>query len=205
MTKIVKAKYKVSRRLNASIWGDEKDAFLKRNYRPGQHGQTGMVKSSDFGVHLKAKQRIKNHYGRITETQFKNIFKKAYKMKGNSAENFIGLLESRLDAVIYRMNLTNSIFSARQLVSHKHIKVNGKVVNIPSYSLKEGDEVELKDTSKQIPNIIESTTKLVRDIPSYIEFDASAFKGKFMKKPQIAEVPYPFEAEVHLVVEFYSK
>jgi small subunit ribosomal protein S4 len=205
MTKIVRAKYKVSRRLNTSIWGDEKDAFLKRNYRPGQHGQTGIVKSSDFGVHLKAKQRIKNHYGRVSETQFKNTFKKAYKMKGNSAENFIGLLESRLDAVIYRMNLANSIFGARQLVSHKHIKVNGKTVNIPSYLLKEGDEIELKESSKQILNIIESTTKLLRNIPPYISFDKFALKGKFVKKPQIAEVPYPFEPEIQLIVEFYSR
>jgi small subunit ribosomal protein S4 len=205
MTKIVRAKYKVSRRLNTSIWGDEKDSFLKRNYRPGQHGQTGMVKSSDFGVHLKAKQRIKSHYGRISETQFKNTFKKAYKMKGNSAENFIGLLESRIDAVIYRMNFASSIFAARQLVSHKHIKVNGKTVNIPSYLLKEGDQIELKESSKQIPNIIESTTKLLRNIPPYISFDGADLKGKFVKKPQIAEVPYPFDPEIHLVVEFYSR
>jgi small subunit ribosomal protein S4 len=205
MTKIVQAKYKVSRRLNASIWGDEKDAFLKKNYKPGQHGQTGSTKSSDFGIHLRAKQRLKSHYGRISETQFKNIFKKAYKMKGNSAEQFVGLLESRLDAVVYRMNFSNSIFGARQLVSHKHIKVNGKTINIPSYVLKEGDEIELKESSREIPNIIESTTKLLRKIPPYITFEQNSFKGKFVKKPEISEVPYPFEVELHLVVEFYSR
>jgi small subunit ribosomal protein S4 len=205
MTKIVQAKYKVSRRLNASIWGDEKDPFLKKNYKPGQHGQTSNTKASDFGLHLKAKQRLKCHYGRISETQFKNIFKKAYKMRGNSAEQFVGLLESRLDAVVYRMNFTNSIFAARQLVSHKHIKVNGKTVNIPSYTLKEGDEIEIKESSKNIPNVLEATTKLTRKVPSYLSFDASHFKGKFIKKPEISEVPYPFESEVHLVVEFYSR
>jgi small subunit ribosomal protein S4 len=205
MTKIVQAKYKVSRRLNASIWGDEKDPFLKKNYKPGQHGQTGSSKSSDFGLHLKAKQRLKSHYGRINEKQFKNTFKKAYKMRGNTAEQFIGLLESRLDAIVYRMNLSSSIFGARQLVSHKHIKVNGKIINIPSYIVKEGDEIELRDSSKQIPNIIESTSKLIRKVPPYINFEQSSFKGKFIKKPEISEVPYPFESEVHLVVEFYSR
>jgi small subunit ribosomal protein S4 len=206
MTKIVQAKYKASRRLNVSIWGDEKDAFLKKNYKPGQHGQQSRAaKSSDFGLHLRAKQRLKNHYGRINETQFKNTFKKAYKMRGNTAEQFVGLLESRLDAVVYRMNFASSIFGARQLVSHKHIRVNGKTVNIPSYILKEGDEIELKASSKEIPNIIESTTKLLRKIPPYISFEQSLFKGKFIKKPEISEVPYPFEVEVHLVVEFYSR
>jgi small subunit ribosomal protein S4 len=205
MTKILQAKYKVSRRLNASIWGDEKDPFLKRNYKPGQHGQTGSTKASDYGLHLRAKQRLKSHYGRINETQFKNIFKKAYKMRGNTAEQFIGLLESRLDAVVYRMNLASSIFGARQLVSHKHIRVNGKILNIPSYVLKEGDVIELKDSSKEIPNIIESTTKQTRKIPSYLKFEQNSFSGQFIKKPEIMEVPYPFDAEVNLVVEFYSR
>jgi small subunit ribosomal protein S4 len=205
VTKILSAKYKASRRLGVSIWGDDKDPFNKRNYRPGQHGQTTIVKNSDYGLHLKAKQRIKAHYGRINERQFRNLFSLADKMKGNTGENFIGLLESRLDAVVYRMNIASSIFGARQLVTHGHIKVNGKKVNIPSYSLKVGDEITLKDSSKQVITIVESVQKMTRTVPDYMEFDAGKLTGKFTRKPAISDVPYPFDPEVHFVVELYSR
>lgn len=205
MTKIVNAKYKASRRLGVSLWGSNKDAFNTKNYRPGQHGQNTMIKTSDYGLHLKAKQRLKCHYGRVNEKQFRNIFALASKMKGNTGENFIGLLESRLDAVVYRLNLASTIFAARQLVTHCHIRVNGKKVNIPSLRLKEGDIIELKESSKQVPVILETVSKAERSVPDYLAFDASAMSGKFVRVPAISDVPYPFEPDVSKVVEFYSR
>lgn len=205
MTKIINSKYKASRRLGVSLWGDSKDAFNTRNYRPGQHGQNSMVKTSDYGLHLKAKQKLKCHYGRINEKQFRNTFTLAQKMKGNTGENFIALLERRLDAVIYRMNIAPTIFAARQFVTHGHIKVNGKKVNIPSIRLKEGDVIELKESAKQIPVILETTSKQGNIVPSYLTFDSNSLSGQFVRIPVISDVPYPFEPEVHLVVELYSR
>jgi small subunit ribosomal protein S4 len=205
VTKIISSKYKVSRRLGVSIWGDSKDAFNKKNYRPGQHGQNTMIKTSDYGVHLKAKQKLRSHYGRVNEKQFRNLFALAQKMKGNTGENFVGLLERRLDAVVYRLNIAPTIFAARQLVSHGLIRVNGKKVNIPSIKLKEGDLVELKEHAKQIPIVLESIAKKERLVPDYLSFDANSLTGKFVRVPSISDVPYPFEPEVHLVVELYSR
>ena len=205
MTKIISSKYKVSRRLGVSLWGDTKDAFHKKNYRPGQHGQNTMIKTSDYGIHLKAKQKLRFHYGRVNEKQFRNTFALAQKMKGNTGENFVGLLERRLDAVVYRMNIAPTIFAARQIVSHGHIRLNGKKVNIPSMKLKEGDIIELKDSSKQIPLILESAVKKERVVPDYLSFDATSLSGKFVRVPNISDVPYPFEPEVHLVIELYSR
>ncbi|MFY9590139.1 30S ribosomal protein S4 [Rickettsia endosymbiont of Halotydeus destructor] len=205
MTKIVKSKYKASRRLGVSLWGDSKDAFNTRNYRPGQHGQNTMIKTSDYGLHLKAKQRLKCHYGRINEKQFRNIFALAQKMKGNTGENFIGLLESRLDAVVYRMNIVSTIFAARQLVSHGHIKINGRKADIASMRLKEGDVVELKDSTKQMAVVLESVSKQGQAAPGYLSFDATSFSGKFIRVPVLSDVPYPFEPEVNLVIELYSR
>lgn len=205
MTKVVKAKFKASRRLGVSIWGDGKDPVNKRNYKPGQHGQNTMAKSSDYGIHLRAKQRLKSHYGRIKEKQFRNIFKEASRRKGNTGENFVALLESRLDAAIYRMTVASSIFLARQLVSHGHVKVNGKRVNIPSYQLKVGDKIEIKDSSKQLPVIAESLAKGERAVPDYFAFDSNKLQAEFLRMPQTSDVPYPFEPEVNLIIEFYSK
>lgn len=205
MTKILSSKYKAGRRLGVSLWGNGKDAFHKRNYRPGQHGQNTMMKVSDYGLHLKAKQRLKCHYGRILEKQFRNTFDLARKMKGNVAENFVGLLERRLDAVIYRLNFAPTIFSARQIVSHGHVKVNGRKVNIPSLKLKEGDSVELCDKSKNIALIVESISKSSRTLPSYLSFDSESMSGKFVRIPTSSDVPYPFDPELHLVVELYSR
>ncbi len=205
MTKVLKSKYKVSRRLGVSVWGDSKDAFNKRNYRPGQHGPSGLVKTSDHGIHLKAKQRLKNFYGRITEKQFRNTFKLASKAKGNSAEIFVGLLERRLDAVVYRMNLAPTIFAARQLVSHGHIVVNGKRLNIPSARVKVGvDVVGVAEKSRQLPIILESVARNDRKVPDYIEFDAKDLSGKISRLPITSDVPYPFEPDLNLIVEFYS-
>ncbi len=205
MTKIISSKYKASRRLGVSLWGDGKDAFNKRNYRPGQHGQNAMIKVSDYGLHLKAKQKLKCHYGRINEKQFKNVFALAQKMKGNTGENFVGLLERRLDAIIYRMNIAPTIFAARQFVTHGHIRVNGKKADIPSMKLKEGDVIELKESAKQIPVILETISKQGKTVPNYVSFDVDSLSGKFIRVPGISDVPYPFEVEVHLVVELYSK
>ncbi len=203
MTKIIKSKYKASRRLGVSLWGDSKDAFNKKNYRPGQHGQSALPKASDYGLHLKAKQKLKFHYGRVNEKQFRNIFINAKKMKGNTGENFVGLLERRIDTIVYRLGLAPTIFAARQLVSHGHIKINGKRVNIPSCAVKEGDAIELKESSKQIALIANSLTKQSRT-PSYLSFEPSTMTGKFLRVPTIEDVPYPFDPEVHLVVELYS-
>ncbi|WP_341786849.1 30S ribosomal protein S4 [Rickettsia endosymbiont of Cantharis rufa] len=205
MTKIVRSKYKASRRLGVNLWGDSKDAFNTRNYRPGQHGRNTMIKTSDYGLHLKAKQRLKCHYGRVTEKQFRNIFTLARKMKGNIGENFIGLLESRLDAVVYRLNIAPTIFAARQLVSHGHIKLNGKKADIASMRLKEGDVVEIKESIKQLPLIQESVSKQGQTTPNYLSFDVPSLTGKYLRVPALSDVPYPFDAEVHLVIELYSR
>lgn len=204
MTKILSSKFKASRRLGTSIWGSGKDSFNKRSSRPGQHGANTMHKLSDYGLHLRAKQRLKNHYGRVTEKQFRNLFILARKNKGNTAEAFIGLLESRLDAVTYRLGIAPTIFAARQIVSHGHMRVNGKRVNIPSYRVAVGDIIEVKDSSKQLPIILESV-KNNSHVPDYFEFNAAKLSGKMLRVPLTSDVPYPFDPEVHLVVELYSK
>lgn len=204
MTKIVKAKYKVSRRLGSSIWGNEKDPFHTKNYRPGQHGPGARGKVSDYGLHLNAKQIVKNHYGRVTETQFRNIFKLASKMKGNTAENFAGLLEQRLDMIVYRMNFAPTIFAARQLVSHCHVRLNGKKVNIASQRVQVGDVIEIKDNSKDITNIMESIQKLSRPVPEYLAIDPAKLSGQLVRIPMISDIPYPFQPNFGKIVEYYS-
>lgn len=204
MTKILKSKYKASRRLGTTIWGNGKDPFHTKNYRPGQHGPNNRGKKSDYGVHLEEKQRVKFHYGRVTEKQFKNLFAKASRMKGNSAENFAGLLERRLDMVVYRLNLAPTIFAARQLVAHKHVKLNGRKVNIASVLVEEGDVIELTDSAKQIALCIESTGKIERNVPEYLSLDAPKFTGTFVRVPMISDIPYPFQADFSKIVEYYS-
>lgn len=206
MTRILRAKYKASRKLRCSIWDSHKDPYVKRNYGPGEHGAAKNPKSSDYGVHLRAKQRLKAHYGRINERQFRNLFDAAHKMKGNSGMNFIALLESRLDAIVYRLNLAPTIFAARQIVSHKHIKVNGKIANIPSMRLKAGDVVQVHEDSKQIALIAEGVSKVKRAVPDYLSLDADALSGTLVKKPDdVASVPYPFDPDVNLIVELYAR
>lgn len=205
MTRIVKAKYKSSRRLGKSIWGDGKDPFHTKNYRPGQHGPSSRVKTSDYGLHLQAKQAVKSHYGPVTEKQFKNTFILAEKMKGNTAENFAGLLERRLDMVVYRMNLAPTIFAARQLVSHGNVRLNGKKVNIPSQRVKEGDKVELKESAKQIAIYMESAQKQERNVPSYLSVDSTSMSGEFIRVPMISDIPYPFDPSFGKIIEYYSR
>ncbi|HCR85443.1 MAG TPA: 30S ribosomal protein S4 [Alphaproteobacteria bacterium] len=206
MTKRVQAKYKISRRLGVNLWGREKDPFEKRKFFSGQHGPSMQKRiPTEFGKQLNAKQQLRGYYGNITEKQFRNTFKKAIRKKGDKGENFIGLLESRLDAVIYRMNFVPTVFAARQAVSHKHVTVNGKTVNIPSYSVQPGDVIEIKESSKNIPMIIEATENPERTVPEYMQVDLKAKKGTFTRQPQISEVPYPVQMEVNLVIEFYSR
>lgn len=205
MTKIVKSKYKVSRRLGVNLWGRAKDPVETKNYPPGQHGSTGYRKSSDYGTQLRAKQRLKSHYGRVTEKQFHSIFKEAVRIKGDTGENLIGLLERRLDTVVYRLNIAPTIFGARQLVTHKHITVNGKPVNIPSYRLSEGDVIQVKEKSRSLVSVLEPLQKLEREVPEYLELDAKAQQGKFIRIPKLAEVPFPCIMELNLVIEFYSR
>ena len=205
MTKRIQAKKKISRKLGGSLWGKAKDPYLKRNYRPGQHGSAPKGRSSDYGNQLRAKQRMKFVYGNISEKQFYNTFKLASKLKGDVSENFILLLESRLDSIVYRANFVATVFAARQFVSHKHVTVNGKIVNIPSYRLKIGDVVQIRDKSRSLAIVIDSLEKMERDIPSYMQLDKANYSIKLSEKPTFAEVPYAIEMEPHLITEFYSR
>ena len=204
VTKIVQSKYKISRRLGESLWGDAKDPVHKKNYPPGQHGVTGQRRKTSFGTQLQAKQKLKGYYN-IGEKQFKNLFLKALQQKGDTTQNLVGLLERRLDAIVYRMNIAPTIFSARQLVNHGHVLVNGKKVDIPSFLVSQNDVIELKKSSKEIPLCIESVGKMERPVPPYITFDSKAMKGSFVNIPLLEDIPYPVVMEPHFVVEFYSK
>jgi small subunit ribosomal protein S4 len=205
MSKRFSAKKKLSRKLGGSLWGQANDSYNKRNYRPGQHGAASKMRNSDFGTQLKAKQRMKFSYGNISEKQFRNIFVQASKMKGDVSENFVSLLELRLDSVVYRANFVPTVFAARQFVNHKHVKVNGKTVNIASYTLKIGDIVEIRDKSRKVPMTIESLDKLERDVPTYLALDKDNYSVKVVEKPTFAEVPYAIEMQPNLITEFYSR
>ncbi len=205
MTKRINAKKKLSRKMGASLWGQAKDPYLKRNFKPGQHGAASKGRSSDYGVQLRAKQRLKFYYGNISEKQFFNTFTLASKMKGDVSENFISLLESRLDAVVYRANFVPTVFAARQFVSHKHVTVNGKVVNIASYRLKIGDVVQVREKSRNLNIVLESMQKMERDIPSYLKLEKDNFSITLTAKAAFAEVPYAAEMQPHFITEFYSR
>lgn len=206
MTKRTDCKYKISRRLGVSLWGNDKDPFNKRAYAPGQHGVAGKKKKpSDYGTQLLEKQKLRGYYGNITERQFRKIYFAAARMRGDTGENLIGLLESRLDTVVYRMGLVPTPFAARQLVSHGHLRVNGKRVNIPSYTVSEGDVVEVREKSRQMATILEMVQNPERTVPEYIEFDKNELKAKFIRAPKLAEVPYPTVMQPNFVIEFYSR
>jgi len=207
MSKRHAVKYKISRRLGEALWGRAKDPVHRRNYAPGQHGvaSKGKKKLSDYGTQLRAKQKLKAYYGNITEKQFFKLYEEARRMKGDNSENLIALLESRLDAVLYRMCVVPTVFAARQFVNHGHVRVNGKRVNIPSFQVSEGDVVELKEKSKQLALVLESVASPERDVPEYIDMDSKALKATFTRKPKLADVPYPVKMEPNLVVEFYSR
>ncbi len=205
MTKRLNSKHKVDRRLKVNLWGRPKSPFNTRAYPPGQHGQTKSAKPSDYGIQLQAKQKLKCYYGNMNERQFRNIYKKAIMKKGDTAENLIGLLERRLDAVVYRSKLSNTIFSSRQLINHGHVRVNGKKVNISSYQVKEEDNIEIRDKSKQLALIDVALANKEREVPEYLQLDEKNKKVKFVRVPKFEEVPYPVVMEPNLVIEYYSR
>lgn len=204
MTKRLNSKFKIDRSLGVNLWGRVKSPLNARNYGPGQHGAK-KKRLSDYCVQLKAKQRLKKYYGNIVEKQFRNIYKEAIRLKGDSNDNLIELLERRLDAVVYRMKIAPSVFAARQMVSHGHVLVNGKRVNIASYKVSDNDEIALVPSMKENKNVLDAIASQEREVPEYIEFDSSSMKGKFLRAPKLVDVPYPVVIEPNLVIEFYSR
>ena len=205
MTKRLASKHKVDRRLKVNLWGRPKSPFNSRNYKPGQHGKSARGKNSDYGIQLQAKQKLKFYYGNMNERQFRNVYRKALQKRGNTTENFIGLLERRLDTVIYRAKFAITVFAARQLINHGHVKVNGKKVNIPSYLVTEKDSIEIKDKSKELVMVAGSLVSKEREIPDYIQMDEKNRIAKLLRVPKFSEVPYPSIMEPNLVVEYYSR
>lgn len=204
MTKRAESKYKVNRRLGQNLWGRPKSPVNKRDYGPGQHGQR-RKKPTDFGTQLAAKQRLKFYYGNIGERQFRRYYDEAVRRKGDTSENLIELLERRLDTVVYRLKFAITPFAARQLVNHGHVTVNGKRVNIPSYLVRDGDQVEVKEKSKQLASVLDASQSAERDVPEYLEVDHRAMRGRFLRAPKLMDVPYPVQMEPNQVVEFYSR
>ncbi len=204
MSKRHSAKYKLDRRMGENIWGRPKSPINSRSYGPGQHGQRRKSKVSDFGLQLRAKQKLKGYYGNITEKQFLRTYKDADSAKGNTSENLIALLESRLDAVVYRAKFVPTPFAARQFVNHGHVLVNGKRVNIASYRVKAGDVVSVRERSRSMALVLEALQSQERDTPDYITIDTKAMSATFVRAPELAEVPYPVKMEPNLVIEFYS-
>jgi small subunit ribosomal protein S4 len=205
MTKRVRAKYKIDRRLGEKLWGRAKSPLNKREKRPGQHGERRMTKPSDYGQQLKAKQKLKGYYGNILERQFRSIYEEARRFKGSTSEHLIGLLERRLDAVVYRAKFVPTVFAARQFVSHGHVKVNGRRVNIASYRCKVGDLIEVSEKGKQMALLLEAIKSAERDVPDYIDADHNKMTAKLLRVPGLSEVPFPVQMEPNLVVEFYSR
>ena len=205
MTKRLASKHKVDRRLKVNLWGRPKSPFNTRNYPPGQHGKARRGKPSDYGTQLEAKQKMKFYYGNMNERQFRNAYRKAIQKKGNTSENLIGFLERRLDIIIYRAKFATTVFSARQLINHGHIRINGKKVNIPSYLVKAEDTIEIKDKSKEIVIITAALVSKEREVPDYIQMDEKHKKAKLIRVPKFSEVPYPIIMEPNLVIEYYSR
>ena len=204
MSKRLAAKFKINRRLGVNLWGRAKSPVNRREYGPGQHGQH-KGKPTDYGTQLLAKQKLKGYYGNVSEKQLRKYYAEAIRRSGDTSEHLIGLLESRLDAIVYRMKFVPSVFAARQFVNHGHILVNGKRVNIPSYQVREGDEISIREKSRQLAVVLEAEASTEREVPEYMEVDHKAGKGTFLHVPKLADVPYPVQMEPNLVVEFYSR
>ncbi len=204
MSKRHSAKYKLDRVMGENLWGRPKSPVNKRSYGPGQHGQRRKNKISDFGTQLRAKQKLKGYYGNITEKQFLRTYEEADRRKGNTSENLIALLETRLDAVVYRSKFVPTVWAARQFVNHGHVLVNGKRVNIASYRVKPEDVVEVRERSRNMALVLEALQSPERDVPDYLELDAKAMRVRLVRLPESAEVPYPVKMEPNLVVEYYS-
>lgn len=204
MSKRIQAKYKINRRLGVNLWGRPKSPINVRDYPPGQHGQRRR-KPSDYGLQLMAKQKLKGYYGNVTEKQFRRYYKEAQRIAGDTSENLIGILETRLDAVVYRMKFVPTVFSSRQFINHGHIRVNGVKVNIPSYLVKEGDIISVREKSRQMPLVLLAMESSERELPDYLNVNASKMEGAFVRIPKLADVPYPVQMEPNLVIEFYSR
>jgi len=199
------AKHKIDRRLGVNLWGRAKSPVNNnRDYGPGQHGQR-RKKPTDYGTQLMAKQRLKGYYGSIGERQFRKLYQEASRRKGDTSENLIGLLERRLETIVYRAKFVPTVFASRQFINHGHIKVNGRRVNIASFQVKVNDVVEVKEASKQMALVIEARALGERDVPDYIEIDEAKLSAKLIRVPAINEVPYPVTMEPHLIVEYYSR
>ena len=204
MSNRTRAKYKIDRRLRVNLWGRPKSPFNSREYGPGLHGQRRR-KQSDYGLQLQAKQKLKGYYGNISEKQFRRYYQQADLRKGDTSENIIGLLERRLDAVVYRMKLVPTVFASRQFINHGHIRVNGRRVNIPSFMVKDGDVIEVKEKSRDLPLVLEAAGSPEREVPDYLEVEHSKMRGTFLRQPGLADVPYPAQMEPNLVIEYYSR
>jgi small subunit ribosomal protein S4 len=204
MSKRVESKHKIDRRLGVNLWGRPKSPYNRREYGPGEHGQRRR-KPSDFGNQLRAKQQLKGYYGNITEKQFRRYYEEANRRRGDTGEILIELLERRLDAVVYRMRFVPTVFAARQFVNHGHIRVNGRRVTIPSYMVRDGDVIEVKEKSRELPLVLEAVQSAERDLPDYVEVDYSKMRGTFVRGPKLMDVPYPVQMEPNLVIEFYSR
>jgi small subunit ribosomal protein S4 len=204
MTKRVSAKSKICRRLGVNLWGRPKNPIVKRDYPPGEHGSKRR-KSSDYGLQLAAKQKLRGYYGNITEKQFRSLYEEAARRRGDTAENMVGLLERRLDMVVYRLNFVPTVFAARQFVSHGHVLINGRRGTVPSYLVREGDAIEIREKSKDLAMVLTALQQPERDVPEYLSIDFKARKGIFVRVPKLADVPYPVQMEPNLVVEYYSR
>ena len=204
MSKREESKYKINRRLGVNLWGRAKSPLNRREYGPGQHGQR-RKKPSDYGTQLAAKQKLKGYYANIGERQFRRLYEEAVRRRGDTGDNLIELLERRLDATVYRMKLAPTPFAARQIVNHGHVLVNGKRVNIPSYQLRDGDTIELRQKAKEMVLILEASRSSERDVPDYIEIDHDRMRGRFIRAPKPTDVPYPVTMEPNLVIEYYSR
>lgn len=204
MSKRLESKYKVCRRLGVNLWGRAKSPTNKREYGPGQHGRRRR-KPSDFGTQLQAKQKLRCYYGNITEKQFQRYYEQASHVKGDTGENLVGILERRLDAVVYRMKFVPTVFAARQFVSHGHVSVNGVRVTIPSYLVSEGDAVTIKEKSREMPLVLAAVDSAEREVPDYMDVNHDRMEGTFVRTPKLADVPYPAQMEPNLVVEYYSR
>lgn len=205
MSKRVRSKYKINRRLGCNLWGRPKSPWNLREYGPGQHGQRRRSKLSDYGQQLQAKQKLKGYYGNITEKQFRRTYERAVRRRGDTVELLIGLLEQRLDTVVYRLKFVPTVFAARQFINHGHIRVNGRRVNIPSSLVGPDDVIEVREKSRELPLVLEAVGLPERDVPDYLEVDHSKMQGKLVRIPQFAEVPYPVQMEPNLVIEYYSR
>jgi len=204
MSKRKTSKYKIDRRLGVNLWGRPKSPINSRDYPPGQHGQRRR-KPSDYGTQLMAKQKLKGYYGNITEKQFRRYYTEATSRKGDTSENLISILERRLDAVVYRMKFVPTVFASRQFCNHGHVLVNGKRVNIPSYMVKDGDVVSVREKSRQMPMVLLAMESNEREVPDYMEVNYMKLEGTYIRAPKLADVPYPAQMEPNLVIEFYSR